>query len=84
MTPHEALTWLKRRARHVKIGRDMHTDVADVIRKLIADRTELQKEKESLEQQIVTLQKPKRTRAFGTEGNGEWNVDDFGERKWLE
>lgn len=72
MTPYEALTWLKRRAKHVKIGRDVHTDVADVIRTLISDRTALQKEVTTLEQQIAVLQKPKRTRAFGTEGDGEW------------
>lgn len=73
-TPHDALTWLKRRSATIRIGKDECTEIAMVIRTLIADRAALNTKVDKLEAEVAALQKKRERVPFEVEGQGNWNL----------
>ncbi len=71
-TPLEAMAWLKRRRGAARLGKDYFALTLDVLRSLIRERAELNKQVSQLEQEIARLQKLKTPVPFGVEGQGQW------------
>lgn len=77
LTPDHALRFLLAYAARIKYGENQYMETANLIRKMIQERRDLQNRVDELEKEVIrlTTPKPKRTRAYGTEGNGEWDID---------
>lgn len=76
-TPLEAIKWLTQRGRRTKVGDDVHTLIANVIRQLVAERAALNGQINKLEKEIAKLTAPKPispAKAAGVDGSGEWGA----------
>lgn len=70
------LAWLRKRSLNVKFGKDTYLEILIIIRTLMLERTELNKQIEKLEAEVAALQlklKPKKT-PYDVGGQGQWGV----------
>lgn len=73
-TPADAIKWLRRRRGAAKLGKDYFALTLDVIRQLLADRTDLHTQIAKLEKEIARLQKLKTPVPYDIGGQGKWGL----------
>lgn len=70
MTPFNAIGWLLVKAKAIKIGTNQPLQIANLIRRLIKERADLQAK---LDKALEPPVKPKPRERHPTEGNGSWD-----------
>ncbi len=72
-TPIEAMQWLKRKSKRLKIGGDPFLSVLTALRTLVEERAKLNVEIERLESDVARLQRKKLRAPYEVDGQGGWD-----------
>lgn len=77
LTPDHALRFLLAHGKRIKYGENQYVGVVNLIRELIQQRGDLQKEIARLQAALTKATTPTRKpfRAFDTQGQGDWGGD---------